>query len=57
MNESQFRSKIMELVLAEQHYKTDAAEHQARAARAIAEKLELERDVFKEAMRKAGYPG
>jgi hypothetical protein len=42
------------LLLAEQHYKTDAAEQYARAAWAVAAKQVLELDVLTATVRKAG---
>ncbi len=54
MNDSEFRSRMKALLLAEQHYKTDAAEQYARAAWAVAAKQVLELDVLTATVRKAG---
>jgi hypothetical protein len=55
VNQQQFHQRMWALILSEQHYKTDLAEQQARAARMAADKLELERDLFRQAMEKMGH--
>jgi hypothetical protein len=56
MNQQQFHQRMWALILVEQHHKTDLAEQQARAQRAVTEKAELELAVFKEAIHRAGWP-